>query len=139
LGQYMTVPKYLQDWLPSCTSSPRAKVFVVIGRVCGGVMASTTAVIEPNDQIQNQISEREEGPDPERRLWAAVLLLAVDEWRSNNMRAHRDAEVFLFEGGKDFETVCQGAGLEPSILRSKLMRLRNGPLPETRQRLHIIG
>ena len=51
-------------------------------------MASTTAVIEPNDQIQNEISEREEGPDPERRLWAAVLLLAVDEWRSNLSLIH---------------------------------------------------
>ena len=105
----------------------------------GGTMEATTAVIELRDQLDDRVSEREEGPDPERRLWAAVLLLAVDEWRSNNMRAHRDAEVFLFEGGKDFETVCQGAGLEPSTLRSKLMRLRNGPLPETRLRLRYVA
>ncbi|MGC1684142.1 MAG: hypothetical protein WA734_00850 [Candidatus Acidiferrales bacterium] len=102
-------------------------------------MGTTTTVIQIQNQLIDFVPEREEGPDPERRLWAAVLLLAVDEWRSNNMRAHREAEVFLFEGGKDFETVCHGAGLDPSTLRTRLKRLRNGPLPETRQRLHYVA
>jgi hypothetical protein len=102
-------------------------------------MGTTAALIELHDQLDDRIQQREEGPDPERRLWAAVLLLAVDEWRSNNARAHREAEVFLFEGGKDFETVCHGAGLDPSTLRTRLKRLRNGPLPETRQRLHYVA
>jgi hypothetical protein len=102
-------------------------------------MGTTAPLIELHDQLDDRIQQREEGPDPERRLWAAVLLLAVDEWRSNNARAHREAEVFLFEGGKDFETVCHGAGLDPSTLRTRLKRLRNGPLPETRQRLHYVA
>lgn len=106
-------------------------------------MGSATSDIEPHGQIDDQIddqnSEREQGLDPERRLWAAVLLLAVEEWRSNNMRAHREAELFLFESGSDFETVCHGAGLDPSTLRSKLKRLRSVPLSPNRQRLHFVA
>lgn len=77
----------------------------------------------------NQHSEREQGLAPERRLWAAVLLLAVNEWRSKNMKFHRDAEVFLFESRVDFETACYGAGFDPSAFRSKLKRLRDVPPP----------
>ncbi|MGA8269169.1 MAG: hypothetical protein WB787_15510, partial [Candidatus Acidiferrales bacterium] len=119
----------------------RAQQFVLnrAGELAEITMATTTAVIEPNDHLDDQLPEREKCLDPERRLWAAVLLLAVDEWRSNNMRAHREAEVFLFESGTDFETVCFGAGLDPSTLRTKLKRLRNGPLPETRHRLHFVA
>ncbi len=102
-------------------------------------MGSTPADIEPRDPVDNQTSEREEGLIAERRLWAAVLLLAVEEWRSNNMRAHREAELFLFESGADFETVCYGAGLDPSTLRSKLRRLRAAPLQPNRQRLQFIA
>jgi hypothetical protein len=106
-------------------------------------MGTTPADIEPRDQVSDQTddqtSEREDGLDPERKLWAAVLLLAVEEWRSSNMRAHREAEAFLFESGADFDTVCYGAGLDPSTLRSKLKRLRSVPLPPTRQRLHFVA
>jgi hypothetical protein len=56
--------------------------------------------------------EPENNSDPERRLWAAVLLQAVEDWRSNNIRANRAAEEFLFKSALDFETVCHGAGFD---------------------------
>jgi hypothetical protein len=60
--------------------------------------------------------------EAERRLWAAVLMQAVQEWRSDRMRAKREAEAFLFHNEKDFRLVCAGAGLDPSALRSQLLR-----------------
>jgi hypothetical protein len=62
--------------------------------------------------------------DPERRLWTAVLLQAVLDWRSNNMRARRDAETFLFKSPDDLEGACHRAGLNPSVFQSKLRRLQ---------------
>ncbi len=71
---------------------------------------------------------------PERRLWTAVLLQAVEDWRSNNMRAYEAANAFLFHGGEDFDRVCQGAGFEPSALQSKLRRLCViGPMARRRE------
>jgi len=87
---------------------------------------------------ESNFSDLGEGRDPERRLWAAVLLQAVEDWRSNNMRAHRAAEAFLFNSGIDFETVCQGAGFDPVNFQSKLRRLRHVPaVPVTRRKYHI--
>lgn len=62
---------------------------------------------------------------PERRLWAAVLLQAIEDWRSGNMRRRREAESFLFSNGKDFATVCHGIGLDPSVVLTKLHRARS--------------
>lgn len=59
----------------------------------------------------------------ERRLWLAVITLAVEDWRSGTLRARRAAQKFLFEDHDDFERVCSGAGLDPASLRSKLMRI----------------
>lgn len=61
--------------------------------------------------------------EAERRLWIAVLMQAVQEWRSDRMRAKREAEAFLFHNEKDFQIVCAGAGMDPSALRSQLLRL----------------
>jgi hypothetical protein len=63
------------------------------------------------------------GPDPERRLWTAVLVQAIQEWQIGPLRVSRVAEQFLFQNGEDFELVCQGAGMEPSSLREKLAGL----------------
>jgi hypothetical protein len=60
----------------------------------------------------------------ERRLWTAVLVQAVVEWRSNNARARNAAEKFLFNSDEDFLTVCAGAGLNPSSFRAQLVRMR---------------
>ena len=63
------------------------------------------------------------GFDPERRLWTAVLLQAVQDWQSVSARTRREAEAFLFESEKDFESVCQHAGIDPGSLQTKLKRL----------------
>ncbi len=64
-----------------------------------------------------------EGPICEHRLWTAVLVQAVEDWRGDRIRSKREAEKFLFEDHKDFETVCAGAGIEPSSFRARLRRL----------------
>ena len=66
---------------------------------------------------------QETSADGERRLWTAVLVQAIVEWRSNNVRASRAAERFLFEDDKDFDIVCASAGLNPQSFRSQLTRL----------------
>lgn len=58
----------------------------------------------------------------ERRLWMAVIVHAVEDWLSDKARIHRAAEKFLFEEDNDFYQVCSCAGLDPSSLRSKLLR-----------------
>jgi hypothetical protein len=59
----------------------------------------------------------------ERRLWTAVVVSAVEEWRSGSLRARREAQQFLFEGDPDFELVCAGAGLDPNDMRSRLKKI----------------
>ena len=59
----------------------------------------------------------------ERRLWLAVLVQAVEDWRSGTLRARRTAQSFLFETTTDFETVCANAGLDADNLRSKLLKI----------------
>ena len=63
------------------------------------------------------------GFDPERRLWTAVLLQAVQDWQSMSARSRREAEVFLFNSDADFETVCQSAGIDAGSFQSRLKRL----------------
>jgi hypothetical protein len=59
-----------------------------------------------------------------RRLWSAVLLQALDDWKSSNTRRRSEAEKFLFNSEKDFIKVCQGAGLEPSYVVGKLQNMK---------------
>jgi hypothetical protein len=59
----------------------------------------------------------------ERRLWTAVLVHAVEDWRKGTLRARREAQDFLFQNDKDFEMVCSGAGLEGSDFRARLLRV----------------
>jgi hypothetical protein len=65
----------------------------------------------------------------ERRLWTAVLISAVQDWRIGGLRARREAQDFLFESDKDFGVVCARAGLDPGSLRVKLLKIgqRIGP------------
>lgn len=63
-----------------------------------------------------------EGPVSEQKVWAAVLLQAVEDWRSDNAKLHRDASQFLFKEKNDFEVVCAGAGIEPTSFRCRLAR-----------------
>ena len=59
----------------------------------------------------------------ERRLWTAVLVTAVEDWRMGTLRAKRSAQQFLFEDDRDFTEVCAGAGIDPSSFRSKLTKI----------------
>jgi hypothetical protein len=67
----------------------------------------------------------------ERRLWTAVIVTAVEDWRSGSLRARREAQSFLFEDKADFKTVCAGAGLDPVTLRARLLKIG--------QRVHMHG
>ncbi len=59
----------------------------------------------------------------ERRLWTAVIVNAIEEWKDGTLRARRTAQTFLFESDNDFNCVCDGAGLDPGSLRSKLLKV----------------
>lgn len=59
----------------------------------------------------------------ERRLWTAVLVAAVQDWRNGTLRARREAQEFLLEDSHDFDTVCAGAGLDPISLRCQLLKI----------------
>jgi hypothetical protein len=61
---------------------------------------------------------------PEKRLWQAVIVTAIQEWISGTLRSQRKAEEFLFQDQRDFPVVCQSAGLDAERLRGKLHRLR---------------
>jgi hypothetical protein len=74
---------------------------------------------EPGSQQQKSHDH-----DAERRLWTAVLLQAVMDFQSHNMRARREAEIFLMERPADLEVICHRAGLNPDAFQSKLSRLR---------------
>jgi hypothetical protein len=78
-----------------------------------------------NDVTEEMISER--------RLWTAVMVMAVEDWRAGTLRARRAAQQFLFESDQDFSRVCAGAGLDPQSFRAKLLKIgrrieMHGPL-----------
>jgi hypothetical protein len=64
-----------------------------------------------------------EGPVGERRLWLAVVVQVVEDWRGGTLRARRQAQEFMFEERKDFDVVCANAGLDPENLRERLVRI----------------
>lgn len=63
-----------------------------------------------------------EGPIGEQRVWTAVLLQAVEDLQSMNIRLRRGAEQFLFQNRNDFDFVCSGAGISANTFRSRLKR-----------------
>jgi hypothetical protein len=62
---------------------------------------------------------------PEMRLWRAVIASAVEDWVSGPVRTKREAESYLFDDESDFPLVCESAGLNADLLRSRLKRMRN--------------
>jgi hypothetical protein len=95
-------------------------------------MAARAAHVKYTDRVNelDENSSQRHDYDPEQRLWIAVLLQAVLDWRSNNMRARREAETFLFRSPEDLEGVCHRAGFDPGAFQSKLRRLQ-GTQPAT--------
>jgi hypothetical protein len=69
---------------------------------------------------QNTVTEDLIG---ERRLWTAVVISAVEDWRNGSLRTQRKAQEFLFGSSSDFSTVCARAGLEPGSFRARLLKL----------------
>lgn len=59
----------------------------------------------------------------ERRLWTAVIVMAVEDWRNGTLKARRAAQSFLFEDKSDFHDVCGCAGLDPDTLRARLVKI----------------
>lgn len=72
----------------------------------------------------NNAKEAESGEIYERRLWTAVLLQALEDWKSPNLRLRSGAERFFFENREDFDRVCRGAGLEADRVFSRLRGMR---------------
>jgi hypothetical protein len=58
-----------------------------------------------------------------RRLWTAVLINAVEDWRNGTLRARREAQEFLFDNDEDFEMVCTAAGLDSNDFRNRLLKV----------------
>jgi hypothetical protein len=90
-----------------------------------GTMTAQVYADSNNSVTEEMISER--------RLWTAVLVNAVEDWRGGTLRARREAQSFLFNSDKDLEMVCSGAGLDWSDFRVRLLRIGNhvqleGPL-----------
>jgi hypothetical protein len=59
----------------------------------------------------------------EYRLWTAVIIKAIEDWRSGTLRARREAQKFLFEDSRDFFEVCASAGLDPVSFRAQLLKI----------------
>jgi hypothetical protein len=68
----------------------------------------------------------------EHRLWTAVVVKAVEDWRLGTMRRRRDAQAFLFENDRDLETLCVRAGLDSTSLREKLLKIGRKLEPHVR-------
>jgi hypothetical protein len=71
----------------------------------------------------NQASEEYSDQFSARRLWTAVLLQALDDWKSSNIRLKTSAERFFFQSSTDFSQVCRSAGLAPESVVSRLQRM----------------
>ncbi len=82
-----------------------------------------TRIVEHEGVTEDCISER--------RLWTAVVVMAVEDWRNGTLRARREAQSFLFEDNADFQAVCASAGLDPGTLRARLLKIG--------QRVHMHG
>jgi hypothetical protein len=60
----------------------------------------------------------------ESRLWQAVIVNAILDWKSGPLRLKNQAEDYLFQNQEDFRLVCHLAGMNAGRLRTKLAKLR---------------
>ncbi len=79
-----------------------------------------TSTAQGNVEMHNNVTEELISA---RRLWTAVLLNAVEDWRNGTLRARREAQEFLFENDQDFEMVCTAAGLDSYDFRTRLLKI----------------
>src|SRR5580692_12670343 len=80
-----------------------------------GIMTAQASVEMHNAVTEEMISAR--------RLWTAVLINAVEDWRNGTLRARREAQTFLFDNDEDFAMVCNNAGLDFSDFRVRLLKI----------------
>jgi hypothetical protein len=73
-----------------------------------------------NSEMHNAVTEELISA---RRLWTAVLLHAVEDWRNGTLRARREAQTFLLDNDEDFAMVCNNAGLDFSDFRVRLLKI----------------
>ena len=59
----------------------------------------------------------------ERRLWTAVVVMAVEDWRNGSLRARREAQRFLFDNDKDFYGGLRIRRPRSRQLRAKLLKI----------------
>jgi hypothetical protein len=79
-----------------------------------------TSTAQGNVDMHNNVTEELISA---RRLWTAVLLNAVEDWRNGTLRARREAQEFLFDNDEDFEMVCTAAGLDSCDFRVRLLKI----------------
>ncbi len=65
-----------------------------------------------------------------QKLWRAVISSTVEEWVNGPLRKQREAEQFLFNDIKDYQTVCYSAGINPEDLRRRLEKIRTRHIVE---------
>jgi hypothetical protein len=82
--------------------------------------ATATPISTSSHNPQNEVTEEFIA---ENRLWTAVIVQAIEDWRSGTLRARREAQRFLFEDDHEFNRVCGSAGFDPNSLRSKLLKV----------------
>ncbi|HWF38507.1 MAG TPA: hypothetical protein VG322_08315 [Candidatus Acidoferrales bacterium] len=75
-------------------------------------------------EAANNAKESQAEEFSEKRLWAAVLLQALEDWSSNNSRHREEADRFFFGCPEDFARVCRGAGLAPTGVLARLRRMK---------------
>jgi hypothetical protein len=91
-----------------------------------------TSTAQGNVEMHNNVAQELISA---RRLWTAVLLNAVEDWRNGTLRARREAQEFLFENDQDFEMVCTAAGLDSYDFRTGLLKI--GSRVEMRTPFHL--
>lgn len=92
-----------------------------------------------HEQAATNCQEEYNEPVSDRRLWTAVLLQALEDWTSSNMRLRAEAEKFFFHSNGDFATVCRGAGLEPGSVLSKLEKMKRAAPTQQAFRLPLVA
>lgn len=81
-------------------------------------MGTQTMLGEANKEVSHT-----EDSSGERRLWIAVLALAVEDWTKGTLRAKREAQRFLFEDKADYYSVCASAGVDGEAFRRRLEKI----------------
>jgi len=64
----------------------------------------------------------------ERGVWMAVLMQAVEDFRSGNLRRQRLAGEFFFASPKDLATVCRAAGFDAASVLGKMRNMERAVL-----------